>query len=271
MTPTALDPTGGTTGPLYESSGFSGPAEFVPLPGSPQLSPTIRGEPGEDRGRVIVGILIGAVVLLSLTVILMAVGLRNGAAGAEPCISAPSLGPAAPSGAGEPHLPTPAGLSQPPPVVATPDELNYLKFLQGIDQRRVALQAAVPATPAAAPATPVPASPAAPAEPAAPATPSAPAAPAVPADPAASTEANNVSQWQQLITDFQGQAAPDRYSVLAADYLTLLDNSMLAAQYSTSRSPADDATRADAELARLCTLTHIDKSFNITFPGSTSQ
>jgi hypothetical protein len=79
------------------------------------------------------------------------------------------------------------------------------------------------------------------------------------------------NQWQQLIQTFRNQPAPDSCTLLAADYLTLLTDSELAASQDAASTStlADDATRADDELTKVSVNARVEKPFNIAGPGST--
>jgi len=238
------------------------------------MAPTIRTEPHVDPAqRTITGILIGAVVLLSIMVAVLGVTLRhvnNGGAGAQPCVAEPSLVPTASAGAGEAHLPSPSSISPSPLSTPTPPSTTteapkatvpittagtasaavptpapndvdaYLKFVQTIDQKRVALltnpNAADPST--------------------------------QPTDRNGATPSGN--DWSSVITEFQNHSVPDSCSAFANEYLPFLtDCEGLAGKPEAVAQVAAEATRLDTDLAALyqSTLQKV-KPFSITMPAS---
>ena len=276
MTPTS----GGPSGPGSGSPGFGSPNRPIDSmkSGAPPLAPTIRTEPHPDATqRTIMGILIGAVVLLSIVVAVLVVTLRrvNNIA-VQPCVAAPSLAPLVPAGAGEAHLPSAASISPSPtdaPITPTTpaitpapagevpkpstgtttaatapasastqapaDVIAYFKFLQTIDQKRIALMS----NPAAA-------------------------------EPAGSTTdqsgTSTGTDWQSILTEFQSHVMPDSCSTFGNEYLPFLTDCQAAAGKSVDQiAPvAAEAARLDKDLETLCGTLHMVKPFNITMPVS---
>ncbi len=249
------------------------------------MSPTLRSEPPDDHHKVIVGGLIGLVVILSVAIAVLAVELHHAGAMAmaQPCVSSPGLSPDAPVGAGEAHLPSaeslsptihpaPAPAPAPVPVPVTtseippPEVVSYLKFMQGMDEKRVQLQAAAKmSTPAGQTAeASIPAS----TGDAPPSSPAPTGGVTTPTPPA--TQANEVTaQWQSLITEFRSQSPPTECSLLAAGYLTFLIDSEASQQTpSSSSNPASDAVKVESELSKVCSTTHAVKTFIISYPGT---
>jgi len=191
----------------------------------------------------------------------------NGAS-AQPCVAEPSLVPTASAGAGEAHLPSPSSISpsplstpvapststEPPKAVvpittaatapaaastqAPTDVEAYLKFVQTIDQKRVALLA----NPNAADPSTQPTNGAAP----------------------------SGNDWSSIITEFQNHSVPDSCSTFANEYLPFLtDCQGLAGKPEAIPQVAAEATRLDTDLATLyqSTLQKV-KPFSITMPAS---
>jgi len=118
------------------------------------------------------------------------------------------------------------------------DVSAYLKFLQTIDQKRVALMtnpnAADPST--------------------------------QPTDQNGSAPSGN--DWSSIITEFQNHSVPDSCSAFANEYLPFLtDCQGLSAKPEAIPQVAAEATRLDTDLATLYQSTlHIVKPFAITMP-----
>ena len=250
--------SGSTPAPKREGSPGFGSGKGVP-----PLAPTIRTEPQPDaQQRTIMGILVGAVVLLSIMVAVLGVTLRhvNMTATAQPCSEADTaVIPTAPAGAGEAHLPSASSIS--PSPVATPetpapststqtvpastgtsttapanpnDVGAYLKYIQTTDQKRVALLANPNS-----------------------------------ADP--STEQNGQTpapDWNSVISEFQNHPVPDVCSQFGNEYGRFLTECQaLSTKPDTLPQVTDEAARLDKELDALYQSTvHLIKPFTITMP-----
>lgn len=270
MTPTGLS----TPPPSSGSPGFGSPPRDSSMKtGVPPLAPTMRTEPQPDSSqRTIIGVLIGAVVLLSIMVAVLAVTLRHAnMASAQPCVPQPSLAPVAPAGEGEAHLPTASTITQPPATPTMPDQSStttapasttapaasaaatstvpaqtpadvaaYLKYLQAVDLKRIALLNGT---------TP-------------------------PSDGSSTPDQNGdqASDWQSIIADFQTHTAPDSCSAFASEYLIFLTDCQAASgkPIDPSSPVMGEATRLDGDLGKLCAAEGAVKPFNITMPQPSS-
>jgi hypothetical protein len=259
-----MTPTGAAGPPPISELPGAGPSapRTTPFSGTSPAATALNHAPDADNTqRTIMGILIGAVILLSIMVAVLAATLRRtNVAAAQPCVAAPTLAPAAPAGAGEAHLP--AATSVPPPPSATvpannaappanaptspatpPAEVvDYLKFVQGIDQRRMALMTPPSTTPpAASNGTP---------------------------STTPATGANETGDWQTLTADFQNHSVPDGFGAFAGEYMTFLVDCQSAAGKPADQltSVATEATRLDGDLTALCSKLKVVKPFTIAPP-----
>ena len=211
------------------------------------------------------GILIAAVVLLSIMVAVLGVTLRHvNTAVAQPCVGQPTPGPTASVGAGDSPLPsansmasplaTPGtGVSSPvepakpvsvPPAAlpatsssqAPPDVLAYLKFVQSIDQKRLALMA----NPAAS----------------------------EPSTDGASTTPND---WPGILSEFQSHTMPESCGAFGNEYLQFLTHcqAVVGKPEDQVATVAAEAAKVDKDLEQLCLQTlHLPKPFTVTMPST---